>query len=132
MSCTCWRSATRRRDPAREADPGWLKLYRNRGARAAPRFAGPAERIPVDGKSLAEVFAAADLWNLNPYRDRFGVTHLVISCLYQYVVEYWPDPRGTDLRDYPDMGAGRGYRPDGTWMGRQPTTRVYPAAQRRQ
>ena len=113
------------RDPAREADPGWLKLYRNRGPRAAPRFAGPAERIPVDGRSLAEVFAAADLWNLNPYRDRSGVTHLVISCLYQYVLEYWPDPRGTDLRDYPDMGAGRGYRPDGTWMGRQPTTLVF-------
>ena len=113
------------RDPAREADPGWLKLYRNRGPRAAPRFAGPAERIAVDGRSLAEAFAAADLWNLNPYRDRSGVTHLVISCLYQYVLEYWPDPRGTDLRDYPDMGAGRGYRPDGTWMGRKPTTRVF-------
>ena len=113
------------RDPEREAHPGWLKLYRNRGPRAAPRFAGPAERVPVDGRALAEVFAAADLWNLSPYRDAAGVTHLVISCLYRYVLEYWPDPRGTDLRDYPNMGAGRGYRPDGTWMGHKPTTRVF-------
>ena len=113
------------RDPARETDPGWLKLYRNRGTRSSPRFAAPAERIPVDGRSLAEVFAAADLWNLNPYRDGRGVTHIVISCLYQYVLEYWPDARGTDLRDYPNMGSGRGYRADGTWMGRRPTTRVF-------
>ncbi len=113
------------RVPERESDPGWLKLYRNRGPRTAPRFAGPAERVSVDGKALAEVFAAADLWNLNPYRDGSGVTHLVISCLYEYVVEYWPDVRGTDLRDYPDMGAGRGYRSDGTWMGRRPATRVF-------
>ena len=113
------------RDPAREADPGWLKLYRNRGPRSSPRFAGPAERIPVDGRALADVFAAADLWNLNPYRDAAGVTHVVISCLYQYVLEYWPDARGTDLRDYPNMGPGRGYRADGTWMGRKPTTRVF-------
>ena len=113
------------RDPARESDPGWLKLYRNRGTRSSPRFAAPAERIPVDGRSLAEVFAAADLWNLNLYRDTAGVTHVVISCLYQYVLEYWPDARGTDLRDYPNMGSGRGYRPDGTWMGRKPTTRVF-------
>ncbi|MDE0191080.1 MAG: VCBS repeat-containing protein [Gammaproteobacteria bacterium] len=113
------------RDPAREVDPGWLKLYRNRGPRSSPRFAAPAERIPVDGRSLAEVFAAADLWNLNPYQDGAGVTHVVISCLYQYVLEYWPDARGTDLRDYPNMGAGRGYRADGTWMGRKPTTRVF-------
>ena len=113
------------RDSAREPDPGWLKLYRNRGPRSSPRFDAPAERIPVDGRSLAEVFAAADLWNLNPHRDNAGVTHIVISCLYQYVLEYWPDPRGTDLRDYPNMGAGRGYRADGTWMGRKPTTRVF-------
>ena len=113
------------RDPARESDAGWLKRYRNRGPRSSPRFAAPVERIPVDGRSLAEVFAAADLWNLNPYRAGDGVTHLVISCLYHYVLEYWPDPRGTDLRDYPDMGAGRGYRADGTWMGRKPTTRVF-------
>ena len=113
------------RDPARETDPGWLKLYRNRGSRSSPSFAAPAERIPVDGRSLAEVFAAADLWNLNPYRDAVGVTHIVISCLYQYVLEYWPDARGTDLRDYPNMGSGRGYRADGTWMGRKPTTRVF-------
>ena len=113
------------RNPARESDPGWLKLYRNRGTRSSPRFAAPAERIPVDGRSLAEVFAAADLWNLNPYRDGRGVTHIVISCLYQYVLEYWPDARGTDLRDYPNMGSGRGYRADGTWMGRKPTTRVF-------
>ena len=79
----------------------------------------------MDGRALAEVFAAADLWNLSPYRDAAGVTHLVISCLYRYVLEYWPDPRGTDLRDYPNMGAGRGYRPDGTWMGHKPTTRVF-------
>ena len=113
------------RDPAGETDPGWLKLYRNRGTRSSPRFAAPAERIPVDGRPLAEVFAAADLWNLNPYRDGRGVTHIVISCLYQYVLEYWPDARGTDLRDYPNMGSGRGYRADGTWMGRKPTTRVF-------
>ena len=113
------------RDPARETDPGWLKLYRNRGPRSSPRFVAPVERIPVDGRALADVFAAADLWNLNPYRDGTGVTHLVISCLYQYVLEYWPDARGTDLRDYPNMGAGRGYRADGTWMGRKPTTRVF-------
>ena len=113
------------RDPARETDPGWLKLYRNRGPRSSPRFAGPAELVPVDGRSLAEVFAAADLWNLNPHRDNAGVTHIVISCLYQYVLEYWPDARGTDLRDYPNMGAGRGYRADGTWMGSKPTTRVF-------
>ena len=113
------------RDSAREPDPGWLKLYRNRGPRSSPRFDAPAERIPVDGRSLTEVFAAADLWNLNPHRDNAGVTHIVISCLYQYVLEYWPDPRGTDLRDYPNMGAGRGYRADGTWMGRKPTTRVF-------
>ena len=113
------------RDPAREVDPGWLKLYRNRGPRSSPRFAAPAERVPVDGRSLGEVFAAADLWNLNPFRDGAGVTHIVISCLYQYVLEYWPDARGTDLRDYPNMGAGRGYRADGTWMGRKPTTRVF-------
>ena len=49
------------RDPAREPDPGWLKLYRNRAPRSSPRFAAPAERIAVDGRSLAEVFAAADL-----------------------------------------------------------------------
>ena len=115
----------RTRDPARETDPGWLKLYRNRGARSSPRFAAPAELVPVDGRSLAEVFAAADLWNLSPYHDAAGVTHIVISCLYQYVLEYWPDARGTDLRDYPNMGAGRGYRADGTWMGRKPTTRVF-------
>ena len=115
----------RTRDPARETDPGWLKLYRNRGPRSSPRFAAPAERVPVDGRSLAEVFAAADLWNLSPYRDGAGVTHIVISCLYQYVLEYWPDARGTDLRDYPNMGAGRGYRADGTWMGSKPTTRVF-------
>ena len=113
------------RDSAREPDPGWLKLYRNRGPRSSPRFDAPAERIPVDGRSLAEVFAAADLWNLNPHRDNAGVTHIVISCLYRYVLEYWPDPRGTDLRDYPNMGPGRGYRADGTWMGRKPTTRVF-------
>ena len=113
------------RDSAREPDPGWLKLYRNRGPRSSPRFDAPAERIPVDGRSLADVFAAADLWNLNPHRDNAGVTHIVISCLYRYVLEYWPDPRGTDLRDYPNMGAGRGYRADGTWMGRKPTTRVF-------
>ena len=113
------------RDPARETDPGWLKLYRNRGPRSSPRFAGPAERVPVAGRSLAEVFAAADLWNLNPYRDGRGVTHVVISCLYEYVLEYWPDARGTDLRDYPNMGSGRGYRADGTWMGRKPTTLVF-------
>ena len=113
------------RDSAREPDPGWLKLYRNRGPRSSPRFDAPAERIPVAGRSLAEVFAAADLWNLNPHRDNAGVTHIVISCLYQYVLEYWPDPRGTDLRDYPNMGAGRSYRADGTWMGRKPTTRVF-------
>ena len=41
------------------------------------------------------------------------------------MLEYWPDARGTDLRDYPNMGAGRGYRPDGTWMGHKPTTRVF-------
>ena len=99
------------RVPERESDPGWLKLYRNRGPRTAPRFAGPAERVSVDGKALAEVFAAADLWNLNPYRDGSGVTHLVISCLYEYVVEYWPDVRGTDLRDYPDMGPGAAIAP---------------------
>ena len=113
------------RDPDREPDPGWLKWYRNRGSRTAPRFAGPAERIPVDGKSLAEAFAEADLWNLNPYQAPNGVTHLVISCLYEYVLEYWPDARGVDLRDYPNMGSGRGYRADGTWMGRKPTTRVF-------
>ena len=113
------------RVPGRESDPGWLKLYRNQGPRSAPRFAAPAQRVAVDGKALAEVFAAADLWNLNPYRDRSGVTHLVISCLYEYVVEYWPDVRGTDLRDYPNMGAGRGYCPDGTWLGRKPATRVF-------
>ena len=113
------------RDPAREPDPGWLKLYRNRAPRSSPRFAAPAERIAVDGRSLAEVFAAADLWNLNPYRGADGVTHIVISCLYQYVLEYWPDARGIDLRGYPNMGAGRGYRADGTWMGRKPTTRVF-------
>jgi len=113
------------RDPARETNPGWLKLYRNRGPRSSPRFAGPAERVPIDGRSLAEVFATADLWNLNPYRDADGVTHVVISCLYQYVLEYWPDARGTNLRDYPNMGPGRGYRADGTWMGRKPTTRVF-------
>ena len=71
------------------------------------------------------MFAPADLWNLNPYHAGAGVTHIVISCLYQYVLEYWPNPRGTDLRDYPNMGAGRGYRADGTWMGRKPTTRVF-------
>ena len=71
------------------------------------------------------MFAAADLWNLNPYRGADGVTHIVISCLHQYVLEYWPDARGADLRDYPNMGAGRGYRADGTWMGRKPTTRVF-------
>ena len=113
------------RDPARETDPGWLKLYRNRGPRSSPRFVAPAERVPIHGRSLAEVFAAADLWNLNPYRDAAGVTHVVISCLYEYVLEYWPDARGTDLRDYPNMGPGRGYRADGTWMGRKPTTRVF-------
>ncbi len=115
----------RTRDPARETDPGWLKLYRNRGPRSSPRFAAPVERVPVAGRPLADVFAAADLWNLNPYHDAAGVTHVVISCLYQYVLEYWPDARGTDLRDYPNMGAGRGYRADGTWMGRKPTTRVF-------
>ena len=66
------------RDPAREPDPGWLKLYRNRAPRSSPRFAAPAERIAVDGRSLAEVFAAADLWNLNPYRGADGVPHIVI------------------------------------------------------
>lgn len=108
----------------REPDPGWLKLYRNRGPRAAPRFAAPAQRVPVDGRALAEVFAAADLWNFSPYHAA-GVTHLVISCLYRYLQGYWPDARGTDLRDYPNLGAGRGYRPDGAWMGAMPTTRVF-------
>ena len=79
----------------------------------------------MDGQPLAEVFAAADLWNLNPYHGADGVTHIGISCLYQYMLEYWPDARGIDLRDYPNMGAGRGYRADGTWMGRKPTTRVF-------
>lgn len=113
------------RRPGQEDDPGWLKLYRNRGTRREPYFAGKAQRIAVDGRSLAEALAGGTALTVQPVGGSKSPTDLIVGCLFDGY-KYWPDGKGAwDHGEHPNIGYGRSYSADGSWKGHDLPHRIY-------
>ena len=114
------------RQEKREANPGWLKLYRNTGSPKDPVFTSKAELVQVNGDSLIECLPESEYVSFTPIPGQKGdATDILVTGLYNYTKDYWPDEFGRDYLEYPNLGANRSYDEGGNWKGREDLTRIY-------
>jgi len=101
-----------------------LVHYRNAGSPGTPAF-NPPLPLYVDGKSLRDALGMGFTgWTIEDITGD-GVEDLVVAAC-KPDGSYWPD--GSSIWDgklTPNMGPGRGYDIQGTWLGRPTTTELY-------